>query len=85
MDESMGSEAPSNSSFGFYTGILAWRYDTTSVPEPSDVFLFCGPLMTFVPFWGSESLANGISPSSNVSLPFLSLFLLFSGGSVEEL
>lgn len=80
----MGSGAPSNSSFKFHVGILAWRSDTILVLRPSTVFLLYGPLMTFVPFWGSGSLAGGISPFSDVFLPFFSLFLFFYRASVGE-
>ena len=84
MEESIGWGAPSSSSIGFHIGTLAWRSGTISVPELSAVFLLYGPLAVFALFWGFGSLGGGISPSSNASLPFLSLFLFFFRGSAGE-
>ena len=80
----MGRGALSNSIIGFHTGTPAWQFGTISMPEPSAVLLLYCPLAAFAPFWGSRSLDGGISPFSDASLPFFSLFLFFSRGSAGE-
>lgn len=76
MKESKRCGAPSSSSVGFQIGILGQRSTTTSMLEPSGVFLFCAPLAILAPFWGWRSLEE-ISPSSDASFHFFSLFLFF--------
>ena len=84
MEESIGRGDLSSSSIRFHIRTLARQSGTISIPEPSVVFLLCGPLAVFAPFWGFGSLGGGISPSANASLPFFSLFLFFSRGLARE-
>ena len=84
MEESIKSGALSSSSTEFQIGTLVLRSGTTFASEPFAVFLLWALLVVLAPFWGSGSLAGGISPSSATSLPFFSLFLFFFGGSVGE-
>lgn len=80
MEEFIGRGAPSSSSIGFHVGTLMHSSDTTSAPEPSAILLLYCPFVALALLGGSWSLVGRISPSSDVFLPFLSLFLFFSRG-----
>ena len=84
MEESIKSGALSSSSTEFQIGTLVLRSGTTFASEPFAVFLLWALLVVLAPFWGSGSLAGGISPSSATSLPFFSLFLFFFGGLARK-
>ena len=80
MEESKGSGAPSSIKGGFQVWTLGQRSCPLSTIAPSLKDLVCATLTTLALFWGSGSLEGMTSPSSTISLPFRSRFLLLSAG-----
>ena len=84
IEASLGRGTPSSTRGGALAGTIACWSPLLSVITLSLEDLVCMTLACLAPLWGSTSQEGWLFSTSTTSLPFCSLFLLWSTGSDQR-